>query len=164
MGFCFPAPLRHVSEVDVNRFLGVWKVIAVIPTPFEVGACNPTERYTWDGKRQRIDVDFTFNAGTVDGPVKSVPQHLYTGKYPVAGGKWSASPMWPIKLDYTIMDLAPDYSWVVVGHHSRKWWWLMAKEQTTLPKDVVDKALALGNECGFDMSQVVYPPHRSVKG
>jgi apolipoprotein D and lipocalin family protein len=147
-----------VASVDVHKMLGTWYVVAVIPTPPEKGGYNPTETYTWDANKQVIKVDFTINKGSLDGPVKSIPQNIYTGGYPTSTGKWLASPFWPLKLDYTIMDLSPDYEYVVVGHRSRSWFWVMSRT-TKLPKNIVDKALELGKENGFDIAKVEYPKH-----
>jgi len=137
--------------------LGAWYVVAVIPTPFEKNAFNPKEAYTWNEKGH-IDVDFTFNVGKVDGPVKSIPQKLYTPSYPLSSGKWQASPFKPIKLDYTIMDLASDYSWVLVGHSSRKWLWVMARE-TSLDEKIVSQCLNKAENEGFDIKKVEIPEH-----
>ncbi|CAK9018566.1 Outer membrane lipoprotein Blc [Durusdinium trenchii] len=156
---CLKPRLPVVEEVDVREMLGDWYVIANMPTPFEKGACNPLERYTWDDKKRRIDVDFSFNKDTLDGPVKKIPQKIYTGGFPKSTGRWLASPVAGVKLDYSIMDLAEDYSWVAVGHRSRKWYWLMAKGTTNLPVDVVKKQVALAKQNGFDVSKVVYPKH-----
>lgn len=64
---CLKPALPVVPTVDVSRMLGEWRVIAVLPTPLEKGAFNPTEMYTWDKSKQRIDVGFTFNKGSLDG-------------------------------------------------------------------------------------------------
>eukprot|EP00954_Amorphochlora_amoebiformis_P021001 1343426-Amorphochlora_amoeboformis.AAC.2 len=70
-------PLRTVKELDVPKLLGQWYVIGVIPTYFEKGAHNPVEKYTWDEKGKKIDVEFTFNANSLTGKKKSIPQKLY---------------------------------------------------------------------------------------
>jgi len=155
---CLKKPLPVVETVDVNRMLGAWYVVAVIPTPFEKNAYNPIEKYTWDASKKRIDVDFKFNKGSLNGPISSIPQKIYTGGYPTSTGRWAASPAWPLKLDYSIMDLAEDYSWVVVGHRSRSFLWVMSR-QTNLERSIVDAGLDLAKKNGFDLSKVQYPEH-----
>mmetsp|Transcript_17776 Transcript_17776/g.35104 ORF Transcript_17776/g.35104 Transcript_17776/m.35104 type:complete len:177 (+) Transcript_17776:320-850(+) len=156
---CFKPKLKSVPEVDVGHMLGDWKVVAVIPTPFEKNGYNPTEKYTWDEAKQRIDVDFTLNKGALDGPVKSIPQHIYTGSFPKSTGEWQASPMWPIKLSYVIMALDTEqYSWVLVGHPSRSFLWLMGRE-TSLPQNIIDQNLELAKKEGFNLDNLVYPKH-----
>jgi apolipoprotein D and lipocalin family protein len=155
---CFKSPLPALPRIDVPKMMGTWYVIAVLPTPFEKGAFNPTEKYTWNAEKKNVAVEFTFNKGSVDGPLKSVPQTIYTGGYPTSTGKWLASPVWPVKLDYTIMDVSSEYDWIVVGHRSRSWFWVMAR-RTTLPKDIIDQALELGKSNGFNIAKIEYPQH-----
>mmetsp|Transcript_3929 Transcript_3929/g.6908 ORF Transcript_3929/g.6908 Transcript_3929/m.6908 type:complete len:165 (+) Transcript_3929:262-756(+) len=155
----FKSPLPAAGNVDVNAMMGAWNVVGVLPTPFEKGLCNPVEIYSWDSEKKRIKVDFHGNKGSVDGPKTSIPQTLYVDSYPESKGKWLASPMWPIKLDYTILDVDREkYSWVVVGHRSRDWLWVMARE-TTLDDAIMAKALALGKKNGFNTDKIVYPKH-----
>jgi|UniRef100_A0A7S4GB07 apolipoprotein D and lipocalin family protein len=161
MGFCcscLKPELKGVDKVQVPQMLGSWYVVGVIPTPFEKGACNPTEVYTWNHDTDCIDVDFHFNDRTLDGPVKSVPQKLYTGGYPDASGKWLASPIWPLKLDYTIMAVSSTYDWVVVGHRSRSFFWIMAR-QPVLDQAIIQNAMELGKAAGFDMTKIEFPEH-----
>ena len=61
------APLRTVKEIDVEKVMGTWYVVGVIPTYFEKGAHNPVEKYIFDKDKKVIAVDFRFNAGKVDG-------------------------------------------------------------------------------------------------
>merc|ERR1711939_623161 len=87
-----------------------------------------------------------------------IPQKIYTGGYPQSTGRWKASPVWPIKLDYIIMDLDPDYNWVVVGHPSRAYFWIMSRS-TSLPQAVLDAKVQLAKDNGFDVSKMEYPTH-----
>ena len=64
-------PLKIAANLDLERFMGRWYIIASIPTPFERDAFNAVEEYTWlgDGK---VATRFTYNKGAFDGPVKPV--------------------------------------------------------------------------------------------
>ncbi|MDH5232983.1 MAG: lipocalin family protein, partial [Gammaproteobacteria bacterium] len=42
------APIKTESEIDLNRFMGDWYVIANIPTFIEEGAHNAVESYKLD--------------------------------------------------------------------------------------------------------------------
>lgn len=145
----------------MRQVMGTWYVIGVLPTPFEKGAHNAVEKYTWNEAKNRVDVDFTFNHNSLTGPVKSVPQALRVPDYPITkSGRWKAEPYANgcIRLDYIVMDLAEDYSWLVVGHPGRSYFWIMSKS-TTLDKEVYDKALALGKENGFPVEKIYEVPH-----
>ena len=67
---CSGAPTIPVAkEVDLDRFMGDWYVIANIPTRFEVGAHNAVESYRLD-KDGSIATTFTYREGAFDGPEK----------------------------------------------------------------------------------------------
>jgi len=62
--------IKTVDEVDINRFMGDWYVLAHIPSYVEKNAFNAVESYKLneDGS---IATTFTFNEGSLDGPVKT---------------------------------------------------------------------------------------------
>ena len=61
--------LKTVDNVDIQRFMGAWYVIAAIPTSIEKQAYNAIETYRLDSNGT-IDTVFTFNKGAFDGPPK----------------------------------------------------------------------------------------------
>ena len=73
-------PLRTVEHIDITRFMGRWYVIANIPTFIEKGAHNAIELYTWNGEKDRIDIDFRFNKGSFDGKLKVYPQKAWISR------------------------------------------------------------------------------------
>ena len=52
-------PMKTVSQVDLDRFMGKWYVIANIPTFFERDVLNPTETYELTPEGY-IDTKFEF--------------------------------------------------------------------------------------------------------
>ena len=50
--------LETVSECDLDKYSGLWYVIACKPTLVETFACNAIERYTISGKDVQIDFSF----------------------------------------------------------------------------------------------------------
>jgi apolipoprotein D and lipocalin family protein len=121
-------PLKKVSSVDIQKFMGRWYVIANIPTFVEKGAHNAVETYTWNEKKQRIDIDFRFNKDSPHGEEKTYPQKAWV--YSESGNEWRVQPLWPLKFSYLVIDLAPDYSWTVIGVPSRSYVWIMARNKT----------------------------------
>jgi len=70
MSACSSSPTIPVAEqVDLERFMGDWYVIANIPTAPEKGAHNAVESYRID-KDGSIATTFTFREGAFDGPEK----------------------------------------------------------------------------------------------
>lgn len=138
-------PLETVSSVDLNRFMGDWYVQASIPTFIEQGAHNAIEHYELN-KNGHIDITFTFQKNSFDGPQKKLRM---TG-YPVDGtqnAEWKVSPFWPIKFPYYTIELAPDYSYVVVATPNRGYLWIMSrhwKMDDAQLKSITDRMINLG--------------------
>lgn len=126
---------RTTSAVDLERFMGKWYVIAGRLTFMEKGAHNAVEVYRWNTKEKRIDVDFTFRKDAFTGPLKSIPQKAWI-ENTNTNAHWKVSPFWPLKFNYLIIDLAPDYAWTVIGVPGQEWVWIMARDwqmdETTL--------------------------------
>ncbi|MEM6710195.1 MAG: lipocalin family protein, partial [Pseudomonadota bacterium] len=62
-------PITTVDDVDLDRFMGDWYVIAHIPTFLEKRAVNAIESYR-RGTEPRIETTFRFRNG-FDAPVKT---------------------------------------------------------------------------------------------
>lgn len=138
--------LKTVQKVDIPKFMGTWYVIANIPTFIEKGAHNAIEKYSWNEKEDRIDVDFTFNKDGFDGEKKSYPQKGFIYNK-MTNAEWRIQPFWPLKFTYLVMDLAPDYSWTVIGVPNRSYVWIMArnsKMDENLYSELVQKIKAQG--------------------
>jgi len=118
---------KTVSHIDLKLFMGNWYVIAGRLTYFEKGAHNAIETYTWNKKENRIDIDFKYNKDSFNGKLKSIPQKGWVKNHQT-NAHWKVSPIWPLKLDYLIIDIAPNYSWVVIGVPHQKWVWIMARD------------------------------------
>jgi apolipoprotein D and lipocalin family protein len=138
-------PLDKVSRVDMQRFMGDWYVIANIPTFLEKGAYNAIEHYDLqpDGS---VAIRFTFYKDAFDGPLKTLTM---TGT-PVDGtnnAEWKVSPFWPLKFPYYTVELADDYSWVVVATPNRGYLWIMSRQPEMsgeLLKEITDRMVARG--------------------
>ena len=124
---CGPSlpPLKTVDRVDLPRFMGRWYVIACIPTFIESEAYNGVETYTLlpDGT---IDTVFTFRKGSFDGPPKRYNPRGFVVDT-VNNSTWGMQFIWPIKAEFLITHLTPDYSRTVIGRSKRDYVWIMAR-------------------------------------
>jgi apolipoprotein D and lipocalin family protein len=118
--------LETVPDCDLNRYGGLWFVIAVKPTPLEIYACNAIERYTISGKN--VEIDFSFKNNTNENAhVFSLPQRGFVQ----TSTKWKISPFWPIVMPYIIIELdIENYDFVVIGYPSRDYVWIMCRKPT----------------------------------
>src|ERR1700761_2940574 len=122
-------PLRTVSHVDLPRYMGDWYVIANIPYFAEKDCFDSIESYALrpDGD---IDNWFTCRKKSFDAPT----QRLVNARAHVVdrppNATWRVRFFKLISVKYLILDLDPDYQWVMVGHPSRRYGWIMARSKT----------------------------------
>jgi apolipoprotein D and lipocalin family protein len=153
-------PVTLVEKVDLPRFMGDWYVIANIPTFLEKGAHNAKDSYTLadDGT---IPTTFSFNADGFDGPRKS-----YGSKgFVMDGGKgavWGQQYIWPIKADYRIAYLSPDYTQTVIAREKRDYVWIMARTPT-IPEADLARLIAFVGTQGYDTGKIQRVPQASGK-
>ena len=129
--FCMSCTTKKLSKtvehVEINRFMQKWYVIAGRLTFMEQGAHNAVEVYSWNKKKDRIDIDFTLLKDSFDGEKRSIPQKAWI-QNKKTNAHWKVSPFWPIKFNYLVIDLAQDYSWTVIGVPGQEWVWIMATD------------------------------------
>lgn len=150
-------PLALADEVDLERFMGDWYVIANIPTRLERDAYNAVESYRLaaDGT---IETTFTFRKGGFDGEMKQYAPRGFV--QPGTGNAvWGMRFVWPVKADYRIAWLAPDYSTVVIGREARDYVWIMAREPS-IPDAELERLTAFVGQQGYDVSKVRKVPQR----
>ena len=149
-------PQKLVDYVDLQRFMGDWYVIANIPTPFEKGAVNAIENYTWNPEKEIVEVSFDYRAGSPEGKAKHMTQKgfIYNKE---TNAEWRVQPLWPLKLAYLIIDLADDYSYTVIGVPSRNYLWIMARE-ASLSDEVYQTILDKVVEQGYDLAKIQKVP------
>lgn len=150
-------PLKTVDYVDLERFMGDWYVIASIPTFLEKGAHNAVESYRLrpDGV---IETTFTFRKGGFDGKEKQFnPRGFVRDRQ--SNAAWGMRFVWPVKAEYLITYLSPDYSVTIISRNKRDYVWLMARTPQ-IPESEYERLLALIAEKGYDVSQVRRVPQR----
>jgi apolipoprotein D and lipocalin family protein len=148
--------LKAVDFVDIERFMGDWYVVANIPTWIETEAFNAVERYELDDDGT-IRTTFTFNKGALDGPMKT-----YTPRGFVREGTgnaiWGMRFIWPIKADYRIIYLDPEYETTVIGRQKRDYVWIMARKPT-LDDATWQRLEEVVAEAGYDVGELRRVPH-----
>jgi len=148
---------RTVNHVDRNKFMGAWNVQAGRFSFLEKDVHNAVETYTWNAKDERIDIDFRYNQGSLDGKVKKIPQKgwIYNTK---TNAHWKVSPFWPLKFDYLIIALGQDYEWTAIGVPNQKYLWIMTREKQVSKEKIKDMIKEV-NSLGYRIDDIVYVPH-----
>ena len=150
-------PIVTAEQVDLERFMGRWYVIANIPTFIEKGAHNATETYTLDADGS-IDTVFTFRADSFDGETKTYnPRGFVTDTD--SNAVWGMRFVWPFKADYRIVYLDEEYSQTIIGREKRDYVWIMARTPT-IPEDDLARMVSLLGEEGYDTAKIERVPQR----
>ena len=149
--------MKTVDEVDLDRFMGPWYVIANIPTFLEKEAYNPVETYRLNDDGT-IATNFSFRKGGFDGKAKE-----YNPKGFVldtdSNALWGMRFVWPIKADYRIVYLNDDYTQTVVGRQARDYVWIMARTPTISDQDY-DQLVDFVESLGYDITKLHRAPQR----
>ena len=143
-------PNHSVDRVDLKRFGGTWYSLSSIPTMFDKGSRETTTHYSLN-KDGYYDV--TTTCKKEDNSVRSVTSKIF----PEAGnraGEMKAQFIWPIKVDYWVVDLAPDYSWAVVGHPDYRWLFIMSRKPQ-MDKKQYDEIVAHCKAMGYPTDKLV---------
>jgi apolipoprotein D and lipocalin family protein len=146
-----------VADVDLPRFMGDWYVIAHIPSFPEREAYNAIESYRLDGDG-RIQTTFRFRKGGFDAPLETMTPvgTVVPGSHAAV---WGMQFVWPIKAEYVIVDLSPDYQRTLIGRSKRDYLWIMARTPSIAQADysaLVEKAKSLG----YDTSKLRRVPQQ----
>jgi apolipoprotein D and lipocalin family protein len=159
-----PAEVKVVDTVDLNRYIGKWYEIASIPVWFQKSCdSGSTAEYSLTAKGEIIVVN---RCCTKEGTVKeangrawivekSCPAKLKVGFFSVLG-------FFPFKGDYWIIDLDPDYRYVVIGHPTRTLGWILSRTPALPPetlKGIADRLTHNGyNFSDFKMTNQTEVP------
>ena len=150
-------PLHTVPQVDLERFMGDWYVIANIPTFIERKAHNAVESYELIDHKQ-VATTFRFNQGSFDGPVKTYRPTGFVSDDP-SNAIWGMQFIWPIKADYRIIYLNEDYTQTIIGRNKLDYVWIMARTPTIADSDYGMMVEFVGKQ-GYDTSKVRPVPQR----
>jgi apolipoprotein D and lipocalin family protein len=153
------APIGTVEHVDLERFMGDWYVLAAIPTWIEREAYNAVESYQLDADG-RVLTTFTFNHGAADGPLRTY--HPTGFVEPGTGNAvWGMQFVWPIRADYRVIHLDPEYQTTIIGRNQRDYAWIMARSPE-IEDAAYRELLEILDREGYDTSEVRRVPHAPV--
>lgn len=157
---CSTKPLytKTVPNIELKKFMGPWHVQAGRFTMFEKDPYNSVESYSWNAEKNQIDIDFRYNQGGFDGPLKTVPQKGWVLDS-MNNSHWVISPLWPLKFDYLIIGLGENYEYTVIGVPDQKWLWVMTRDPH-FPREKVDQILKEIEISGYSIKDIQYVQHK----
>lgn len=156
---CQTVPDRSMplaQNLDLQRFMGDWYVIANIPTFIEKNAYNAVESYrlTEDG---RVATTFRFRKGGFDGPVKIYRPTGFVSAEDNA--VWGMQFLWPIKAEFLVIFLDEAYDRTIIGRSRRDYVWLMARTPE-LSAAQYQEMLNAAAAAGYDVTRIQRVPQR----
>jgi apolipoprotein D and lipocalin family protein len=159
LGGCAHSPptIAPVKDVDLERFMGHWYVIAHIPSRPERNAFNAVESYALqpDG---RIQTTFQYRNGSFDAPLKAMHPHGFVE--PGSGNAvWGMQFIWPIRAEYIIAGLDGGYSQTIIARNARDYAWIMARTPT-IPEADYEAAVARLQALGYAVGKLRRVPQR----
>lgn len=140
--------MQSVPNVDLNRFMGDWYVLAGIPTAPEKGALNPIEQYALN-ENGTIETTFSY---IKNGKQKSLNATGFI-KPNTGNAIWGMQFIWPIKADYRIVYLDPQYQHTIIAREKRDYLWIMSR-QAPLDNTLMDELIDIAVKLGYDASDI----------
>ncbi len=159
------APLPPVAGFEVERYLGDWMEIASIPAWFQDHCASDTmASYGLDAESGLVTVlnscrDESGEWDSADGYAR------FTGPRDEGGLEVTflsifGLPIWLISGDYVIVALDEDYGWSAVGHPSRDYAWILARE-TELPMETLLEIRERFAAAGYDTCRILTSPRKN---
>ncbi len=158
--------IEVVTDVDLERYMGDWHQVALIPNSFQKQCVTNTMANYKLLPANKKGVNYvqvtnscTKNNGQYNegvGRARVNPKLNSNAKLQVTFAIIFGRPLWFASGNYWIMDLGENYEYVVVGEPKRKLGWILARTKT-LPNDklneIQDLLTSQGyNPCNFMMS------------
>ncbi len=155
------ADVKPVDKVDLERYLGTWVEIASIPQFFQRKCVRDTRATYSAGEPSLIKVENTCTredgareraegrARRVDSEVPAKLEVTFLelfGEYRfwISGGYW-------------IIALDSNYEWAVVGHPSRRFGWVLARERRLSPVALAEVIGRIKSQ-GYDACEFMVTP------
>ncbi len=155
---CTAAPSLPVAEqLDLERFMGDWYVIANIPTRWEVGAHNAVESYRRDPDGS-IATTFTYRDGGFDGPEKVMRPRGFVRDHP-SNAVWGMQFVWPIRAEYLVAHVDPAYTETIIARSRLDYVWIMARTPQISEADY-ERLKRRVADLGYDVTKLQKVPQR----
>jgi len=156
-----PPDLPTVPAVDLARYQGTWHEIARLPMWFQRGCVRSTAQYTLEPAGT---VRVLNRCTTTEGAAKEAVGRAFVtdpetnARLEVEFDSWF-SRLFPgvARGAYWVIHLEPDYSVAVVGHPSREYLWILAREPV-LSDDRYAALVAFAARNGFPTDALVRAP------
>lgn len=140
-------PLAVVDHVDLDKFAGTWHEVAHYPFRSQTGCVSATAEFRLEADGT-IGVYNSYRQGSRRGEVKEFAGSAQVLD-PGTNAQWKVDVDWPDKGYCWIVEMDPQYEWVVIGQPSRERLWILGRTPL-LKRSTYATILATLPEHGFD--------------
>ena len=146
---------KPVKKVDIVSYAGKWYSLYSIPTIADKHFQETTQTYVIhpDGY-YAVFTTYKING---DDQQKYVRSKLFVVRG-TGNAQLKLQLIWPFKTDYWIIELAEDYSYVVIGHPRLRTLAIMSRKPS-LPETLVHEIIERCEQRGYDTSKLVSQGH-----
>lgn len=144
-----------VKNLDIKRYLGTWYEIARFDHKFERGLVGVTANYSLrpDGKIKVLNSGYR---NSLDGAYSEAIGKAKTTK---SAGVLKVSFFWIFYADYRVMELDPDYRWVLIGSKSDKYLWILSRTPQ-ISDELKTQILEKAKKRGYNTSALIWVPQK----
>lgn len=113
-------------NVDLARYMGPWFIVGAIGLGLEKGSHNAVETYTLnpDGT---IATVFQYRKDSFDGALETKVTWAKVEEG-TDNAEWRVRTFWPLRQQYLISHLEPDYSAAIVARERRDYVWILSRD------------------------------------
>ncbi|MCQ2284695.1 MAG: lipocalin family protein [Bacteroidales bacterium] len=151
-----PLNTSTVPALDIERYMGHWYEIARFDHPFEHGLEGCTADYelqedgtvlvTNSGYKGSLEGKFKQSVGKARRPNAKVP------------GQLEVSFFMNFYSPYNVMELSPDYNYVLVGSKNDKYLWILSRTPVMEQQDL-DYLLMRAKLRGYEIDNLIWVRH-----
>jgi len=164
LGACSVMPAQDFpreDNVDIDRYMGNWYVIAHIPPGPSKNSYNSIERYSRTADApDTINTVFTFREGSFDGERKTM-KPTGTVVDDTNGAVWAMRFYWVLRMQYVISYVDADYQTTIVARDKRDYVWIMARTPK-IDQATYDGLVERVADLGYDTSKLRQVPQQPL--
>ncbi|MBN2625646.1 MAG: lipocalin family protein [Spirochaetales bacterium] len=142
-----------VDYVDMERFMGDWYVIGLIPTVFEKDIANGVENYS-RRENGEIRVRYSFRKKSPQGKEKVMFQRGWIVDS-ATNAEWEVSPLWPLRLPYYVLELGENYDYTVIGTNNFDYLWIMSRTPS-IEESLLEDIIRRMEKRGYDRERILF--------
>ncbi len=146
------------TAIDLQRFMGTWYVIGRVPNPVERGHVASVNEYRLRGD-QKVSITYRYRDGFSE-PLQELTVRASVDE-DSGNHNWRT---WFYKIVPTrtrVLEVAPDYSWAMLGYPGREMAWIFARKPDMDKELYKELATRLRDDYGVNTDKLKrVPQHR----